>query len=45
MPAGIAKAKELLRTGAVAAKLQEVTQSIYNLNPTVYNSRLLTIDS
>ncbi|MER3494225.1 MAG: hypothetical protein C4323_19220 [Mastigocladus sp. ERB_26_2] len=45
MPTGIAKAKELLRTGAVAAKLQEVTQSIYNLNPTVYNSRLLTIDS
>lgn len=45
MLAGIAKAKELLRTGAVAAKLQEVTQSIYNLNPTVYNSRLLTIDS
>jgi anthranilate phosphoribosyltransferase len=45
MPAGIAKAKELLTTGAVVAKLQEVTQSIYNLNPTVYNSRLLTIDS
>ncbi|PMB19410.1 hypothetical protein CEN47_23240 [Fischerella thermalis CCMEE 5319] len=45
MPAGIAKAKELLTTGAVAAKLQEVTQSIYNLNSTVYNSRLLTIDS
>ncbi|OKH13125.1 hypothetical protein NIES592_16000 [Fischerella major NIES-592] len=45
MLAGIAKAEELLRTGAVAAKLQEVTQSICNLNPTVYNSRLLTIDS
>jgi anthranilate phosphoribosyltransferase len=44
MQLGIAKAKELLTTGAVAAKLQEVTQTIQNLKFTVHNSKLLTID-
>ncbi|WP_315788340.1 anthranilate phosphoribosyltransferase family protein [Fischerella sp. JS2] len=45
MAAGIAKAKELLATGAVAAKLQEVTQIVQSLHSPVYNSRLLTIDN
>ncbi len=45
MRSGIAKAEELLTSGAVAAKLQELSRLVKSLQPTVHNSKLLTIDS
>ncbi|MFQ4146209.1 anthranilate phosphoribosyltransferase family protein [Chlorogloeopsis sp. ULAP02] len=41
---GIAKAEELLVKGAVAAKLQQITQVVHNLSP-VHNSKLLTVEN